>query len=498
MTDRYLHGCRIIEDDSGARPIRTVASSVIGIVGTAPDAEGALAATGSLINGVNSLFFSAATAGNAGNNIRIVTEDPGTADEPLAVSVSGSVIRISLETGTDSAVITTAAELKTAIEGNDFAKALVTMNFGAQDVGGWVAPVTSFYLAGGQDDPFPVGVPVAISASEIGRIKKLGTEGTLPWIMEIIGRFGGHLCIIVREPQGNTDSETLTNVIGSSTTGRGLWALLKAQNKTGYSPRIIGIPGFSQEQAAANELISVTRRLNGYCYIDQVNNVTYDNAISYRRKFGDEYGMILHTWWRERTATGGEVHRPLSAYALGLRAQCDNARGWHTVMSNQPIVGGLGPVIDVDFKLNDPNTTANRLNENHISTVVNTGAGYVFWGCRSLSEDPKKIFENWGRAKGIIYDSLVESHQWAMDRNIVTTYVEDVQSGVQDFLDNLGVRGYIINGICWVDAELNSNSSVAMGSAYWDFDYLVPSPAENLNFVAHPQNFDYFAEVFNG
>ena len=497
MTDRYLHGCRIIEDDSGARPIRTVASSVIGIVGTAPDAEGALAATGSLVNVVNSLFFSAATAGNAGNNIRIVTEDPGTADEPLAVSVSGSVIRISLETGSDSAVITTAAELKTAIEGNDFANALVTMNFGGQDVGDWVAPVTSFYLAGGQDDPFPVGVPVAISASEISRIKKLGTEGTLPWIMEIIGRFGGHLCIIVREPQGNTDSETLTNIIGSSTTGRGLWALLKAQNKTGYSPRIIGIPGFSQDQAAANELIMVTERLRGYCYIDQVNNVTYDAAISYRRKFGTEFGMMLHTWWRERTATGGEVHRPFSAYALGLRASCDNANGWHTAMSNQPVVGGLGPVLDIDFKLNDPNTTANRLNENHISTVVNTGSGYVFWGCRSLIEDPKKLFENWGRGKGVIYDSLVEAHQWAMDRNITTTYVEDVRAGVQNFLNRLRAGGYILNGECWADAELNSPDSIAMGQFFWNFDYMVPPPAESLNFVAHPQNFDYLTEVIS-
>jgi len=37
----FLHGVEVIEVDTGARPIRTVSSGVIGIVGTAPDADAA-------------------------------------------------------------------------------------------------------------------------------------------------------------------------------------------------------------------------------------------------------------------------------------------------------------------------------------------------------------------------------------------------------------------------------------------------------------------------
>ncbi len=37
----FLHGIEIIEIDNGIRPIQTVASSVIGIVGTAPLADAA-------------------------------------------------------------------------------------------------------------------------------------------------------------------------------------------------------------------------------------------------------------------------------------------------------------------------------------------------------------------------------------------------------------------------------------------------------------------------
>ena len=37
----FLHGVEVVEIDSGARPIQTVRSSVVGLVGTAPEAEAA-------------------------------------------------------------------------------------------------------------------------------------------------------------------------------------------------------------------------------------------------------------------------------------------------------------------------------------------------------------------------------------------------------------------------------------------------------------------------
>ncbi|SFD68401.1 hypothetical protein SAMN05660831_02105 [Thiohalospira halophila DSM 15071] len=39
MAESYLHGVEVVEIDGGTRPIRTVRSSTIGIVGTAPDAD---------------------------------------------------------------------------------------------------------------------------------------------------------------------------------------------------------------------------------------------------------------------------------------------------------------------------------------------------------------------------------------------------------------------------------------------------------------------------
>ena len=39
MAEGFLHGVEVIEIDNGPRPIRTVRSGVIGLIGTAPEAD---------------------------------------------------------------------------------------------------------------------------------------------------------------------------------------------------------------------------------------------------------------------------------------------------------------------------------------------------------------------------------------------------------------------------------------------------------------------------
>jgi phage tail sheath protein FI len=39
MAEQFLHGVEVIEVSSGPRTIRTAKSAVIGVVGTAPDAD---------------------------------------------------------------------------------------------------------------------------------------------------------------------------------------------------------------------------------------------------------------------------------------------------------------------------------------------------------------------------------------------------------------------------------------------------------------------------
>ena len=45
MAQDYHHGIRVVEINEGTRPIRTVATAVIGLVATAPDAAPGVAAS---------------------------------------------------------------------------------------------------------------------------------------------------------------------------------------------------------------------------------------------------------------------------------------------------------------------------------------------------------------------------------------------------------------------------------------------------------------------
>jgi uncharacterized protein len=104
MPDFFLHGVEVVEIDQGPRPIRTVRSSVIGLIGTAPDAldtdfpldtpvliagsrlEAAkLGATGTLPNAVDAIFD------QAGAMVVIVRVEEGVDETATMSNIIGGV-----------------------------------------------------------------------------------------------------------------------------------------------------------------------------------------------------------------------------------------------------------------------------------------------------------------------------------------------------------------------------------------------------------------------
>lgn len=126
--DEFLHGVEIIEIDDGTRPIEIARSSVIGLIGTAPDSAGA--ATATLTTGQattnNGLTWTAASAGVGGNNTGIYLR-ARPASQTLGVSVANGVITVQLETDAQGAAQSTAAEVLAAVRATPDAAALVTV-----------------------------------------------------------------------------------------------------------------------------------------------------------------------------------------------------------------------------------------------------------------------------------------------------------------------------------------------------------------------------------
>ncbi|QTP60935.1 phage tail protein [Billgrantia antri] len=502
---KFLHGVEVLEIDTGPRPIQTVRSGVIGIVGTAPDAEGATAATLTLGNAPanTGILYTAVEAGTAGNNVRVRYLDPGSASATLAVTVEGNDISIALATDVEGAVSSTAADIVTAVNGSAEASALVTAAAVEGSDGTGLARARGFQsLSGGAAEPFPLNRPTLVAGSRT-EAARLGTSGTLPAAMDGIFDQVGAVVIVVRVEDGADDQATMANVIGgvNATTGdlEGVHALAGAESVVGFSPRILCVPGYTHQRdsglrnAVVAELLGIAERLRAVIVADGPNT-TDDEAQQYANDWGSARVYLVDPWVQVMQSDGSYKSEPPSARVAGIIAKIDNDLGFWWSPSNKPVNGIVGTSRPVDFKLGDANSRANLLNEGGIATIIRQD-GYRLWGNRSLTDDTKWHFLSVRRTADMINDSIQRAHLWAVDRNITKTYVEDVTEGVNAYISGLVAEGALLGGRCWPDPDLNTPANIQLGKVYFNFEFTPPYPAEHITFRSMLVN-DYIEEVF--
>lgn len=500
MPEQFLHGIEIVEIDDGIRSIRTVKSSVIGVVGTAPDAE--VAATASLDTGDpaddNAIRWTAKQPGRSGNSLAVVLKRPA-ASTPLSVSGAYGLVVVTCATDALGAIESTAAQVIAAVNASPTASLLVTAaNAPDSDGSGVIGVQAKTYLAGGLDDAFPYHTPVLVAGSrrDAARLDTTGAQaGTLPRVMDDIFDQCNPIMVVIRVPEDADDQQTITNLIGgvNSQDGsyEGVHALEAARDRLGVIPRILIAPGFTHVEAVAQELIPIAERLKAMVIADGPNT-TDEAAVQYRDRFGSPRLVLCDPWVKVRAGDGDEV-RPLSGRAAGAWADSDENRGFWWSPSNIEIQGIVGMARPVSWALNDPNTRANYLNENEIVTVV-AHEGYRLWGNRSCSTDPRWAFISTRRIADMLNESLVVNHLWAVDRNITRTYLGDVTEGVNSYIRSLVAQGALLGGSCSPNGDLNTPANIADGKVFFDFDFTPPYPAEHITFRSHLVQ-DYLEEL---
>jgi phage tail sheath protein FI len=502
MPDQFLHGVEVIEVTDGARPIRTVASSVIGLIGTAPDSEGAIAASLSVgsVASNNGIKLTAASAGILGNDISVRVVSPGTNSASLAISVSGKAILISLATSNVGAVTTTAAQLLTALAASQAASLLVSgAAMDGSSGAGLVSPQATVFLTGGKDEAFPLNTPVLVAADR-ALAARAGTSGSLPAAFDGIFDQAGAVIVVVRVAQANgsdSDAATISNVIGTVLSNgqfTGMQALLGAESVLGVQPRILIAPGFTHVQGVLTNLVSIANRLRATIMADGPN--TTDAAVqAYAQNFGSDRIFLVDPGVKVTGSDGGDAYEWSSARVAGLLVKSDNDRGFWWSPSNQEVLGIVGTKRPIDFVLGDPASRANILNSQNITTIIRQN-GFRLWGNRTLSADPKFAFLSVRRTADMINDSILRAHLWAVDRNITRTYLSDVVEGVNNYLRDLTALGAILGGKCWPDPDLNSPSNIAQGKVFFNFEFTPPYPAEHVTFRSILTN-GYLADLIS-
>ncbi|RAH37576.1 phage tail protein [Halomonas sp. SL1] len=366
------------------------------------------------------------------------------------------------------------------MNGEANASALVTA--AEEGAGTGVVAASGFAnLTGGEDEPFPLNTPVLIT-DPLGAQGDAGDTGTLARSLDAIADQVKTLVVVVRVAEGADDAETKTNVIGGvdeNSKRLGVQALLAAEARLGVKPRILGVPELDDADVTS-ELIGVAQKLRAFVYASAGDSTTKEEAAMYRQNFGAREVMVI---WPDWTGwdTAISATRQLSAVAraLGLRAKADQTIGWHKTLSNMPVNGVTGISQDVFWDLQDPNTDAGYLNSHEITTLINRG-GFRFWGSRTCSVDPLFAFENYTRTAQVIADTIAEAHLWAVDKPMHPSLVKDIVEGINAKFREWKRLGYLIDGVAWFDAEINTPEVLKAGKLYIDYDYTPVPPLENL------------------
>jgi hypothetical protein len=454
----FLHGVEVIELDGGPRPISSVASSVIGLIGTAKKG----------LTNVPTLI--------AGSRSEAIAQ--------FGVPDGESTIPDALDAILDQAgamIVVVNVQPKQAIAAAEF-----TLADG-------VVELAHFYIFS------PVvtssdGATIYVRGTDYVITSKTGAGGNDQLEIVTGGAIGATDTVSVAYEVASATAATAADIISDANPEGGVHALLAAESTVHVTPRILIAPGFTHQKPVVDALLPVADRLRAVAIADGPNG-TDNDAIDYRKSFDSARLYLIDPRVKVFDSIQNvDVEQPASARVAGIIVKSDNERGFWWSPSNRPMLGITGTSRAIDFALDDKLSRANRLNENEIATVIHQN-GYRLWGNRSCSSDPKFAFISVRRTADLINDSLLRAHLWAVDRNITKTYIEDVVEGVNNYLRHLKNIGAIINGQCWADPELNTPDQIVQGKVSFDFDFTPPYPAEHITFRSSLVN-DYLEEIF--
>ncbi|WP_439357761.1 phage tail sheath subtilisin-like domain-containing protein [Bradyrhizobium sp. DASA03007] len=470
MTVQYLHGIETIELDSPSGPVETVKSNVIGLVGTAPDADpnifplntpvpvfadalkaGQLKSTGTLLDAVDAIYSQKSAV------VVVVRVEEGMTQEETWSNAVGSP---SGKTGIWSLLKARpmlglvpkllVAPGHTSGRPSNGIKNLVIADPGSN----YVLATTTITI-----DPPAAGGRQATAVPQV-----------------VAGKLTG---AIITDPGFGYDTVPTVTIAGA-----GAGAAVTATVDHVANP--VGVA-----------MASIVDRLRAVAFLDGPGT-SYEDAVSYRQDYGSQRISIVDpgvlSWDIENSIY---VTKPASAYAAGIQARIDEEKGFWYSFSNELIQNIGGPARPVDFMPNDRDCEANQLNSQQITTIIHDD-GFRFWGLRNTGTDPLWAQLSVRRTADMVYESLERAERSRLDKPFSLQLLSGIQGDVNKYLRLLRARGALIGGRAWIDPTINTPATFAGGELTVDFDLEPPACLEHLQFRArrNPNYYNDFIEEF--
>jgi phage tail sheath protein FI len=452
----FFHGVEVLELASGFRTAQQVETAVIGIVGTAPNADvtvfpintpvlisgslseaSKLGATGTLPNAISNILA------QSGAYIVVVRVTAGASEPETRNNVIGGVDGSGNYTGIQ------------ALKGAELAlgrkpRILIAPEFTQTRTTGGVlsAPVSN----GGTG--YATAPTVAFAVPPTNGIRAEGYA--------VINGSGVVTSIVITK----TGAGYLTAPAVSFSGGGGTGAVATSTIGT-------------TRNAVTSALLDVANKLESIVYADCPNTTDAD-AIQYRNDWDgagrlevvDPYVLVD----RGDVTPNAE---PASSVLAGLRAGTDYKKGYWFSTSSKEVLGIVGTARTIDYSATDLTSRANYLNSNQVTTIIRDG-GFKMWGNRSTASDSNFTFTTSRRVSDVIKEKLRSIAKQFQDDPITKQLLDDVVVSFKEELRTMKALGAILDFNVWLDPAVNTPAVLAQGQFYVDYDYKDPLPAERI------------------
>lgn len=455
MAANYLHGVETIEIERGPRPVRTVKSAVIGLVGTAP--AGPINTSVLCLSEKDAAQFGSQVSGFSIPQALDAIYDHG----------AGTVVVINVADPAKHSV--TASTIARRVDDNH----QIRLDYGA------VSNVV-LKVSGASSDLSPANYTVDAGTGVV----------TCPTVNAGDTLFATYRYI---DPTKITAADII-GAINAAGQRIGMKLLEDTYSLYGFKPKILIAPVFCTQKSVSTELIALAEKLDAITYIDAPVGTTFSQVLAGRGASGtinfntsSERARLCYPHVKVYdSVTDSERLEPLSSRAAGLRAKVDLDNGFWWSNSNQEILGITGVERSLSAMIDDPQSEVNQLNENGITTVFNSyGTGMRLWGNRTAAWPTvthMRNFENVRRTGDVINESIRYFSQQYLDMPINQALIDALTESVNAYGRKLIGDGALLGFECWYDPARNEQTELAAGHLLLSYKYTPPPPLERLTF----------------
>jgi Bacteriophage tail sheath protein len=204
---------------------------------------------------------------------------------------------------------------------------------------------------------------------------------------------------------------------------------------------IVAAPGASTgwadpaDQAGALEISNVVithceKLLYRVAALDTPPKFLPGDALDYRNNRSSEYAAVYYPWITiANPLDGSRLDVPSAAYAAGIWARSDNARGVIKAPANEVVRSAL----DLEIRLSK--AQQELLNPEGVNCFrFFPGPGFLAWGARTISDDPEWKYLNIRRYFNYLEASIDRGTQWVVFEPNGPALWDSVRHTVEGFL----------------------------------------------------------------